>query len=216
MNCTEIKINKNKLQSCLLGSICIMTGVLIAENKREGGMITYGRIIANSGIVFHLIGWMLIIYALIYSPQSEYAYVDLYKKRKKIISACVAMIGTAFVTYYPWLGPKSIFIGYILFVVSWYYFLRNIVSIKSYEDKYELTNKKLYSLCGVILVLCSMIVLTCNRKHNILNPAIEGVPVVYNHGLILLTIGWILISFGISSCGKSSVKKNKTTNTSRK
>ncbi len=182
-----ILLQKNKLYPLLFIAGLVISGVLIADHSVDSGKGEN----ALGGNLF-IAGWLLFALFLAF-PNGKF---DLKNSWLKILGAILVLVAAT--TSQKSMKNKNanhmMFFG--LFATAWIFFAWTLA--------YDLETKSLdsnvfqFTLLGSLAVIGSMFVLKNNRRYSVDNQDLSGPSNVYNPGIGLFTLGWVMVMAGIS------------------
>jgi hypothetical protein len=189
-------------------AVMIIFGFLLTENYFDESM---SFLLLVLGLLLYVGGWVGI--SVVASAKDDFLRTFSYEKQG--IVSLVVMI-TSLMTIVPIVMPqlfdyKNVFVygGFLLLVAAWIGFCVANSHISGTFDK----TKFGYLFSGAFLIVVGIVILFRYRKFRVetLSPTNDiGKVAVYNPGLVLFTIGWVLVVMGIAKTPDNDLIKGKT------
>jgi len=201
--------NYKKCTGATMAAILIVMGVLISDQRADlfsSHPLNQSQLTKSLGTVSFVVGWLVLAWLVIPTDyvrddnDSDKYHTETDLKKHSMnwytsISAMLVMVTAMIAQYYAPKGMKAFLWPAIAFMAAWIGF-GVLLGWKNGEYR---PDKLVMSLPGAILIVLSMGILFMTRKMNIFDEGkLTGPGHVYNPGLVLFTLGWVLIIGAIS------------------
>ena len=192
--CFNISLNKNKFWYASAGAVLLTIGLLQADHRLDSASAATKGQTSYTGTVFFVLGWLLIAFAVSLDADGVYSVEYATKRGLAAIGVLIAAVWAQNQVIKG--GTRAIMMGLIPFMIMWGIFIGMVIWT---SDAYS-QEILIKGIVGTLLIIASMMVLFTKRRYNFMTGGFDGPSDVYNIGLPMFVLGWVLVVLTISEC----------------
>lgn len=192
--CFNISLNKNKFWYASAGAVLLTIGLLREDHRLDSASAaTKGRW-SYAGTGLFVLGWLLIAFAVSLDADGVYSVEYATKRGLPAIGVLIAALWAQHQVKKG--GMRAAMMGLVPFMLMWGIFIGMVIWTSDVYSQETLIK----GIVGTLLIIASMMVLFTKRRYNVMTGGFDGPGDVYNMGLPMFVLGWVLVVLTISEC----------------